>query len=75
MMDINCIKSLHFKDFNMNVDTDVDTCIGDGTLDNEMYMKFGQEQGIPLFIDADTYDDVLADARKSYEYLMRIYAK
>lgn len=53
MIDINknCIKSLHFKDFNMNVDTDVDTCIGDGTLNNEMYMKFGQEQGIPLFID------------------------
>lgn len=67
-----CIKSLHFKDFNMNVDTDVDTCIGDGTLDNEMYMNFGREKGIPLFIDADTYDDVLADARKSYEYLVGI---
>lgn len=66
------IRSLHYKDFNMNNDTDVDVCIGDGTLDNEDYMKFGQEKGIPIFVDADTYDKVLDDAARSYRYLMSI---
>lgn len=66
------ITSLHFKDFDMTQDTDVDTCIGSGTLDNEIFMQFGRAAGIPLFIDADTYDDVLADAEKSYRYLMDI---
>ncbi len=66
------IESLHFKDFDMSVDTDVDTCIGQGTLDNEMFMQFGRATGIPLFIDADAYDNVLEDASKSYRYLMDI---
>lgn len=66
------IESLHFKDFDMTKDSDVDTCIGQGTLDNEMYMQFGRAAGIPLFIDADTYDDVLADVEVSYRYLMDI---
>lgn len=66
------IDSLHFKDFDMSVDSDVDTCIGSGTLDNEMYMQFGRAKGIPLFIDADTYADVLQDANRSYWYLMDI---
>ena len=66
------IKSLHYKDFNMNIDTDVDTCIGDGTLNNAMYKQFALEAEIPQFIDADTYADVLADAKKSYDYVMSI---
>lgn len=66
------IKSLHYKDFDMTKDSDVDTCIGDGTLDNEIFMQFGRFTGIPQFIDADTYSDVIADASKSYWYLMNI---
>lgn len=66
------IKSLHYKDFDMSKDSDTDTCIGDGTLDNEIFMQFGRLKGIPQFIDADTYCDVLSDAAKSYWYLMNI---
>ncbi|MCQ2598581.1 MAG: TIM barrel protein [Treponema sp.] len=66
------IESFHYKDFNMNNDTDVDVCIGDGTLDNELFMQFARLKGIPQFIDADTYSDVLADAGKSFWYLMNI---
>lgn len=66
------IKSLHYKDFNLNNDTDVDVCIGDGTLDNLSFMQFARLKGIPQFIDADTYSDVIADAGKSYWYLMNL---
>lgn len=66
------IESFHYKDFNMNNDTDVDVCIGDGTLDNELFMQFARLKGIPQFIDADTYSDVLTDAGKSFWYLMNI---
>lgn len=41
------IESLHYKDFNMKNDTDVDVCIGDGTLDNEIFMQFARLKGIP----------------------------
>ncbi len=64
------IKSLHYKDFDMTNDSDVDCCIGSGTLDNDLYMQYGRQIGIPQFIDADTYSDVLADISKSYWYLM-----
>ena len=40
------IKSFHYKDFNMNNDTDVDVCIGDGTLDNPGFKKFASSKGI-----------------------------
>lgn len=66
------IKSLHYKDFNMNNDTDIDVCIGSGTLDNEIFMQFARYKGIPQFIDADTYSNVIKDAKKSYDYLMNI---
>ncbi len=66
------IASLHFKDFDMNIDSDVDTCIGEGTLDNRAFMDFAVTKGIPMFIDADTYDDVLADAGKSYTNLKKL---
>lgn len=66
------IKSFHYKDFDMSKDSDVDTWIGNGTLDNEIFMQFARLKGIPQFIDADTYDDVLEDATKSYWYLMNI---
>ena len=66
------IKSLHYKDFNMKNETDVDVCIGDGTLDNQMFMQFARLKGIPQFIDGDTYSDVFEDASKSYRYLMDI---
>lgn len=49
------IKSFHYKDFNMNDDTDVDVRIGDGTLDNEMFMQFARLKGIPQFIDGPEY--------------------
>lgn len=68
----NRIKSLHYKDFDMSKDTDVDTWIGNGTLDNEIFMQFGRLKGIPQFIDADVYENVLEDAAKSYWYLMNI---
>ncbi|MCQ2592435.1 MAG: hypothetical protein MJ188_06580 [Treponema sp.] len=68
----NRIKSLHYKDFDMAKDSDVDTWIGNGTLDNEIFMQFGRLKGIPQFIDADTYGDVLEDVNKSYWYLMNI---
>lgn len=64
------IKSLHFKDFDMKKNTDEDTWIGNGTLDNPLYMQYGRLNGIPLFIDADNYSDVLAEVGKSYWYLM-----
>ncbi len=38
----------------------------------DVLMQFARAMGIPLFIDADTYDDVLADAAKSYHFLMDI---
>lgn len=34
------IKSFHYKDFDMSKDSDVDTWIGNGTLDNEIFMQF-----------------------------------
>lgn len=64
------IKSLHYKDFDMTKDSDSDTWIGNGTLDNELYMQFGRLKGIPQFIDADNYSDVLDEVGKSYWYLM-----
>lgn len=66
------MKSLHFKDFDMRIDTDVDTCIGDGTLNNEGFMKLGKELSLPMFVDADRYDSVLEEAEKSYQYLLKI---
>lgn len=66
------IKSLHYKDFDMTKDSDVDTWIGNGTLDNEIFMQFARLKGIPQFIDADTYDNVIEDVTKSYWYLMNI---
>ncbi len=64
------IKSLHYKDFDMTKDSDVDTWIGNGTLDNDIFMQFARLKGIPQFIDADTYSSVLDEVSKSYWYLM-----
>ncbi len=66
------IESLHYKDFDMREDTDIDTPIGSGTLDNELFMQYGRAAGIPMFVDADVYHDVAGDAAQSYHYLMDI---
>lgn len=44
----------------------VDICLG------KVFMQFARLKGIPQFIDADTYSDVIGDAGKSYWYLMNI---
>ena len=41
-----------------------------GSLDDPIFMQFGRLKGIPLFIDVDTYTDVLSDVESSYRYLM-----
>lgn len=65
----NRIESLHFKDFKAPGVSDVDCVIGEGKADNELFMQFGRAKGIPLFVDQDAYEDVVADACKSYTFL------
>lgn len=64
------IESLHFKDFKEPGISDVDCIIGQGVVDSPLFMQFGRANGIPLFVDQDMYEDVAADAAKSYWYLI-----
>lgn len=64
------VESVHFKDFADVKNTQKDCIIGEGSLDNPLYMQFGRANGIPLFVDQDCYADVIKDAKKSYDYLI-----
>ncbi len=63
------IGSVHFKDFVNPGISEKDVNIGEGTTDTQLIMQFVRAQGIPHFIDQDTYTDYASDLKKSYDYL------
>lgn len=64
------VESLHFKDFEKPGVSKSDVAIGSGTIDSKSAIRFATEHGIPMLIDQDSYADIQADLKKSYDFIV-----